>query len=230
MPKREVSIDECLIGCVRIETQQFNICPINIIRILVSRWYRLHSKFFNLWREKWHNQWVWNIPWSVYPTYGTFARYGVSFVYRQLVYCSSTCWIIIIRRQHPYWYCTSKSKVFTQGVSQKLSKGDSIAYRKEKLVYIGWQDKKHVILLSTKGSSKMMNHTSQKQILDCYYQKALHLGCCSSPRSASASERNREHQCPEIVHNYSLHMGGADLSDMRCYMFLDKRRTIRWNK
>ena len=37
MPKREVSIDECLIGCVRIETQQFNICPINIIRILVSR-------------------------------------------------------------------------------------------------------------------------------------------------------------------------------------------------
>ena len=37
MPKRKVSIDECLIGCVRIEPQQFNICPINIIRILVSR-------------------------------------------------------------------------------------------------------------------------------------------------------------------------------------------------
>ena len=36
MPKREVSIDECLIGCVRFEPQQFNICPIIIIRILVS--------------------------------------------------------------------------------------------------------------------------------------------------------------------------------------------------
>ena len=121
-------------------------------------------------------------------------------------------------------------KYLPQGVSQKLSKGNSIAYRKEKLVCIGWQDKKHVILLSTKGLSKMINYTSQEQILDCYYQKALHLGCSSSPRSASASKRNREHQCPEIVRNYSLHMGGADLSDMRCYMFLDKRRTIRWNK
>ena len=121
-------------------------------------------------------------------------------------------------------------KYLPQGVSQKLSKGDSIAYCKEKLVCIGWQYKKHVILLSTKGLSKMINYTSQKQILDCYYQKALHLGCCSSPRSASASKRNREHQCPEIVRNYNLHMCGADLSDMRCYMFLDKRRTIRWNK
>ena len=121
-------------------------------------------------------------------------------------------------------------KYLPQGVSQKLSKGNSIAYRKEKLVCIGWQDKKHVILLSTKGLSKMINYTSQEQILDCYYQKALHLGCCSSPRSTSASKRNREHQCPEIVRNYNLHMGGADLSDMRCYMFLDKRRTIRWNK
>ena len=44
------------------------------------------------------------------------------------------------------------------------------------------------------------------------------------------SKRNREHQCPEIVRNYNLHMGGVDLSDMRCYMFLDERRTIRWNK
>ena len=25
-------------------------------------------------------------------------------------------------------------------------------------------------------------------------------------------------------------MGGVDLSDMRIYMFLDERRTIRWNK
>ena len=44
------------------------------------------------------------------------------------------------------------------------------------------------------------------------------------------SKRNREHQYLEIVHNYNLHMGDVDLSDMRCYMFLDERRTIRWNK
>ena len=82
-------------------------------------------------------------------------------------------------------------------------KGDSIAYRKEKLVCVGWQDEKHVILLPTEGSSKMITYNSK---------------------------RNREHQCPEIVRNYNLHMGGVDLSDMRCYMFLDERRTIRWNK
>ena len=30
--------------------------------------------------------------------------------------------------------------------------------------------------------------------------------------------------------DYNLHMGGVDLSDMRTYIFLDERRTIRWNK
>ena len=94
-------------------------------------------------------------------------------------------------------------KYLPKGVKQKLSKGDSIAYRKEKLVCVGWQDKKHVILLSTEGSSKMITYTSK---------------------------RNREHQCPEIVRNYSLHMVGVDVSDMRCYMFLDERGTIRWSK
>ena len=44
------------------------------------------------------------------------------------------------------------------------------------------------------------------------------------------SKHNREHQCPEIVCNYNLHAGGVDLSDMRCYMFLDKCITIRLNK
>ena len=27
-----------------------------------------------------------------------------------------------------------------------------------------------------------------------------------------------------------LNMGGVDLSNMRCYIFLDKSGTIRWNK
>ena len=35
---------------------------------------------------------------------------------------------------------------------------------------------------------------------------------------------------PGSVRDYNLHMGGADLSDMRTYIFLDERRTIRWNK
>ena len=101
--------------------------------------------------------------------------------------------------------CTvqGNQKYLPRGVKQKLLKGNSIAYCKEKLVCVGWQDKKHVILLSTEGSSKMITYNSK---------------------------RNREHQCPEIVCNYNLHMGGVNLSDMRCYMFLDEHRTIRWSK
>ena len=68
---------------------------------------------------------------------------------------------------------------------------------------MGWQDKKHVILISTEGSSKMITYTSKQ---------------------------NHEHQVPEIVRDYHLFMGGVDLSDMCIYMFLDERRTIRWNK
>ena len=53
-------------------------------------------------------------------------------------------------------------KYLPKGVKHKLSKGDSIAYRKEKLVCVGWQDKKHVILLSTEGLSKMITYTSKR--------------------------------------------------------------------
>ena len=94
-------------------------------------------------------------------------------------------------------------KYSPKDVKEKLWKGDSIAYCKEKLVCVGWQNKKRVILLSTEDSSKMITYTSK---------------------------RNREHQCPEIVRNCNLHIGGVDLSYMRCYMFLDERRTIRWNQ
>ena len=59
------------------------------------------------------------------------------------------------------------------------------------------------ILLSTEGLSKMITYTGK---------------------------RNPEHTIPGLVRNYNLHMGGVDLSDMRTYIFLDERRTIRWNK
>ena len=60
-----------------------------------------------------------------------------------------------------------------------------------------------MILISTEGSSKMITYTIKQ---------------------------NRKHQVPEIVRDYNLFMGGVDLSDMCIYMFLDERRTIRWNK
>ena len=44
------------------------------------------------------------------------------------------------------------------------------------------------------------------------------------------NKRNREHIVPELVRDYNLYVGGVDLSDMRTYIFLDERRTIRWNK
>ena len=94
-------------------------------------------------------------------------------------------------------------KFLPAGVKQKLPKGDPVAFRKNNLLCIGWHDKKHVILLSKEGLSKMITYTSK---------------------------RNREHTMRELVRDYNLYMGGVDLSDMRTYIFLDERRTIKWNK
>ena len=52
-------------------------------------------------------------------------------------------------------------KFLPAGVKQKLPKGDSVAFRKNNLLCIGWHEKKHVILLSTEGSSKMITYTSK---------------------------------------------------------------------
>ena len=68
------------------------------------------------------------------------------------------------------------------------------------LLCMGWQDKKHVFLISTEGSSKMITYTSKQ---------------------------NHEHQVPEVVRDYNLFI---DHSGMLIYMVLDKKRTIRWNK
>ena len=56
---------------------------------------------FLIYEGKSNSQWVWSITWCVYQTYGTVARYEISFVYGQLIYCSATCWSIIIQRHKP---------------------------------------------------------------------------------------------------------------------------------
>ena len=66
----------------------------------------------------------------------------------------------------------SNRKYLPAGVKKKFAKGETVAFRKNRLLCMGWQDKKHVILISTEGSSKMITYTSK---------------------------RNREHQVPETV-------------------------------
>ena len=82
------------------------------------------------------------------------------------------------------------------GVKQRLSEGNSVAYSKNNIVCIGWQDKKNIILLSTEGSAKMETHTSN---------------------------RNQDHTSLQLVCEYDLHMGGVYLHDMRTYLFLHER-------
>ena len=59
-------------------------------------------------------------------------------------------------------FVCANRKFLPAGVKQKLTKGDSIAFRKNNLLCIGWHDKKHVILLSTEGPSKMVTYTSKR--------------------------------------------------------------------
>ena len=65
----------------------------------------------------------------------------------------------------------SNGKYLPAGVKKKLAKGQTKAFR-NRLLCMGWQDKKHVILISTEGSSKMITYTSK---------------------------RNHEHQVPETI-------------------------------
>ena len=66
----------------------------------------------------------------------------------------------------------SNRKYLPGGVKKKLAKGETVAFSKNRLLCMGWQDKKHVILISTEGSRKMITYTSK---------------------------RNRKHHVPEIV-------------------------------
>ena len=88
-------------------------------------------------------------------------------------------------------------------VKERLQKGQVQAARKGPLLALGWEDKKHVVMVSTAYSTKMMEMTSA---------------------------RGRNHNVPEAVRHYRLHMGGVDMSDMRLYHFLDERKTIKWTK
>ena len=50
-------------------------------------------------------------------------------------------------------------KYLPADVKKKLVK--RLAFRKNRLLCMGWQHKKHVILISTEGSSKMITDTSK---------------------------------------------------------------------
>ena len=88
-------------------------------------------------------------------------------------------------------------------VRRKLAKkGDVMNYRRGPLLACAFEDKKHVIILSTHGTGRTGEYTSK---------------------------RNRKRVTPGCVHQYNKYMGGVELSDMRIYCFQDERRTIRWN-
>ena len=60
---------------------------------------------------------------------------------------------LLAENTNPTGTMRSNRKFLPPDVKKKLAKGDSVAFRKSKLLYIGWQDKKHVIMLTTEGSS-----------------------------------------------------------------------------
>ena len=90
-----------------------------------------------------------------------------------------------------------------ESVRRKLAKkGDVVNYRRGPILACAFEDKKHVIILSTRGTGRTGEYTPK---------------------------RNRKRVTPGCVHQYNKYMGAVDLSDMRIYCFQDERRTIRWN-
>ena len=75
-------------------------------------------------------------------------------------------------------------------------------YQRGPLLACVFEDKKHVIILSTHGTRQTGEYTSK---------------------------RNKKRVTPGCVHQYNKYMSGVDLSDMRIYCLQDERRTIRWN-
>ena len=75
--------------------------------------------------------------------------------------------------------CSNRKFLPPDVKKKKLAKGDSVAFRKDKLLCIGWQDKKHVIMLTTEGSSNMITYNSK---------------------------HNPKHVVPAVVRDYNLHM------------------------
>lgn len=84
----------------------------------------------------------------------------------------------------------------------KKKKGDICAARREHLLCVNWFDKKPAFCLTTKDTAQPVTYVSQQ---------------------------NRSHDgVPHLITNYNHHMDGVDMSDMRCYMFLDECRTLKW--
>ena len=86
-------------------------------------------------------------------------------------------------------------------VRRKLAKKGDVNYRRGPLLACAFEDKKHVIILSTHGTGRTGEYTSK---------------------------RNRKRVTPGCVHQYNKYIGGDDLSDMRIYCFQEERRTIWW--
>ena len=99
--------------------------------------------------------------------------------------------------------CRKNRKGIPPSVTKKLNKGDAVASRSQSLLAVGFEDKKHIILLSTSASAQMKDITSR---------------------------RGRQRRVPHPVDIYNQNMGGVDLSDMRLYCFLDERKTWKWTK
>ena len=111
------------------------------------------------------------------------------FLYSHRTYLTGTTW--------------SNRRGLPEPVKRKFAKkGDIVNYRRGPLLACGFEDKKHVIILSTYGNGNAIEYTSR---------------------------RNRIRVTPDCVNQYNQYMGGVDLADMRIYFFQDERRTKRWN-
>ena len=108
--------------------------------------------------------------------------------------------------QRTYLTETTRSKRvgLPEPVKRKLAKkGDVVSYRRGPLLACAFEDRKHVVILSTHGTGRIVEHESKRHKI---------LGT------------------PDCVRQYNKYMGGVDLADMRIYFFQDERKSKRWNR
>lgn len=93
----------------------------------------------------------------------------------------------------------------------KLSREDPPVFvREEKFLYIAWQDKKTVNLISTIHNDEIFERTVR----------------CRD----AANDFQRKIIKPKAIELYNQHMGGVDLSDQKMQVYLNVHRTLKWWK